>query len=167
MNVEGKYVLLAVQLDESLLLVGQLDVLGIVPTVAVVNQTSVVVPFSFVACAGEDGVAVEDILAGSIVVAASQIDGTGKELVGREGAAYIDVSNDAAGCPLVRGTAAPGIVRAVGSCVFFPEDGQGIPIVVGKVEVPVIFLGTHVEAWLKPLFPIGIGFGLAYNHVVV
>ena len=162
MHVEGENVLFAAELDESLLLVGQLDVLGIVPSV---DDVAVVV--CFLTCASENGVAVEDVLAGSIVVTASQIDGAGKEPVGREGAAHVDVGHDAAGCPLVGAAAAKRFIAAEGGSVLFPYDGYGVTVFVEDVEVLVVLFGTHVEARLKPFTAFGIGLGDTNNHVVV
>ena len=131
-----------------------MDALGIVPAV---DDVAVVVCFPTIA--SENGVAVEDVLAGSIVVTASQIDRAGKELVGREGAAHVDVGYDAAGCPLVGAAAAKRFIAAEGSCVLFPYDGRGVSCIVETVVVLVVLFGAHVEARLKPLTTFGIRLG--------
>ena len=174
-NVEGYGVLFAVELDEFLLLIGQLDVFAVVPTVGIVDVALVVCPFTFVTGLLEHEHAVDVVLAGSIVVAASQEDGAGEQLVGRECAAHIDVGHDAVTSPLVGAAAAKCFVAAEGSSVLFPVNGRVFTFLIKYVEVDISFFPIHIEARLIPLsaFCVRLGTRLlservyAANDVVV
>ena len=117
-NVEGNQVLLAIQLDESLLLFGQQNVFGIVPSVDDVAGL-----VCLITCAFINKLAVEVVLGGGVVVSAGQIDGTGKQLVGGEGTANIDVSHNAFAGPLIGGTSVERRISTEGGCVLLPHDG--------------------------------------------
>ena len=168
------HILFAVKLDECLLLVGQQDVLAIVPALVVVYVALVIKPFSFGACALEDEFAVDVVLSGSVVMTASQIDWTGEQLVGREGAAHVDVGHDAAGCPLVGRIAVECSVAAVGSGMLLPDDGQEVTFVVEAVVVDIDKFSVlvdlrlcHVKTRLVPLSALGVLGRLAANLIVV
>ena len=151
-NMESNNILFAIQFDKFLLLIGQLDVFSIVPTVCVVDVAITVGPFSFVASALEHELAVDVVFAGSIIVTASQEDRAGEQLVGRECAAHIDVGHDAVASPLIGRLSSPRCVAAEGSGVLFPVNGRVFTsLLIPYVEVDISFFPIHVEARLIPL----------------
>ena len=151
-NVESNEVLFSIQLDEFLLLIGQLDVFAVVPAVGIVDVTLVVCPFAFVTGLLEHEHAVDVVFAGSIIVTASQEDRAGKQLVGRECATHIDVGHDAVASPLIGRLSSPCCVAAEGSCVLFPVNGRVFTsLLIPYVEVDISFFPIHVEARLIPL----------------
>ena len=169
MYVHGQEVLLTAQLDEALLLVGELHILVLVPGVLVdgllvgfagdgVHLFLIVVHFE--ACLRPYQLAVEIVLAGGVVVAACQVHVAREQHVGAEGAADVDVGHVVEGGPLVAGYPVPFGVVGEGCVVVFPYDVLALVPVAGRK-------GGFVVAHLIPLEAVGILGGCLHDDVVV
>ena len=132
MHVHCQEVLFATQFDEGLLLVGELHILAVVPSI-LVNRKRVhhlvificfIIPVIYlITCLLEHQHAIDIIFAGSIVVATCQIYITREELCGAEGTAEVNVGHDIKGGPTVRGTTIVVLIAAEWSGVNLPLDG--------------------------------------------